>query len=118
MDKAQRFQMFIAAMRTLPSAATGAEGLEQIARTLNAVEDEHSGVPFNPGTWLTDGRMYPPADDYRREVPGRPDVTRFRSRSHNTYIRANGAVRIEVVGTREVVLERPGRDGRNVFEDP
>ena len=115
--KGQRLALFIATMKQLPLAATFAERRHQAATTLNDIEDEHSGVRFDPDTWLTDGRMYPPADDAIREVTGRADLKRLRSKDHNTYIGENGSIRIEVVTTREIVLDLPGRDGRKVFDD-
>jgi hypothetical protein len=115
--KRDRLALFVSTMKSLPLSSSMDERRTQLTATLNAIEDEHSGTPYNPETWLTDGRMYPPDDDYKRDVPGRPDLTRFRSRGHNTYFRNNGAVRIEVVTTRDVVLDLPGSDGRRVFDD-
>ena len=70
-------------------------------------------IPFDPDAWLSDGRMYPPQGDSRRKVPGRNDLVRYRSLGHNTWIGANGAIRIAGVDG-QVFLEKPGADGRTV----
>lgn len=114
--KAERLSVFFGRLAGEPAAATGPEAMQQIVRILTDVEDELSGVPNDPAAWL-DGRLYPPKADAKREVPGRPDLERYRSRDHNTFVRANGAIRIEVVGTREVVFDKPGASGVRVFEN-
>jgi hypothetical protein len=62
-------------------AASGTDALDLIALTMNQVEDQLSGVPFDPENWQNDGRLYPPQPDSLRMVAGRPDVTRFRQAS-------------------------------------
>src|SRR5688572_23702111 len=114
LSKTDRLEEFLRRLERLTPAATLEEARTQIADTLNAVEDEFSWVRFNATTCLTDGRMYPPHDDAVRQVPGRPDVQGFRSRDHSSFIAQNGAVRIEVVTTKRVLLDTPGHDGREV----
>jgi hypothetical protein len=86
-----------------------------IDSTLNAVEDELSGVPFNPANWRTDGRMYPPQDDKAADVDGHPDVTSYRSRGHETFIAKNGAFEIRDLRTDEVLVQKVGSDRRGVW---
>jgi hypothetical protein len=57
--------------------------------------------------------MYPPSEDSAREVSGRDDLVRYRSRAHHTYIRDNGAIEIrDISGT--VVFSKAGADGEGV----
>jgi hypothetical protein len=114
-SRTERLQEFLRRLEQAPPASTFEEGRKLADNTLNTVEDELSGVPFNPATWLTDGRMYPVQDDNIRDVPRRPDVKRLRTADHNVYIATHGAIRIEQISTKTVVLDKAGKDGRKVF---
>jgi len=113
--KAQRLLEFLRRLRWAAPASNAEEALDLVARTLNAVEDELSGTPFDPSAWQTDGRLYPPQMDSRRAVPGRQDVTRYRSRSHNTFIAENGAIEIQTIDG-VVLLSKAGADGASVWD--
>ena len=109
-------RLFFERLGELPPAASHDEARQLVAGTLNAIEDEHSAVPFDPRQWRTDGRMYPVQDDNAADVPGHPQLTSYRSFRHETLIRQNGAIEIRIVGTKEVVFEKPGLDGRGVWQ--
>lgn len=83
---------------------------------LNSVEDEYSGVPYNPQSFLSDGRLYPPQLDNAHAVDGFPDVTRYRSTGHNTFIANNGAIEVKIVATNEVQFVKNGANGKGVWE--
>jgi hypothetical protein len=107
--KGERITEFLSRLSAAPSAASFAGARRLIDDTMNTVEDELSGVPFNPPTWMTDGRMYPVQDDRVYTVPGRADVKELQSFAHHsTFIRDNGAIRIQVRKSGFVMLDKPG----------
>lgn len=113
-SKAERIKSFLDRLLAAPAQDSASAALELLRRTLNAVEDELTDIPFDPEHWETDGRLYPPRDDAARAVDDRPDVTRYRSRGHNTFIAANGAIEIQDLND-EVVLVKPGANGEGVW---
>lgn len=114
-SRAERLQEFINRLEAAPPAASHDEAFQLLSEALNAVEDEHSGVPYDPTKYLSDGRLYPPQEDSRRSVPERPDLVRYRSAKHNTYIHTSGAIVIVSVPKPGIlpvlILSKPGADG-------
>lgn len=113
---------FLDRLAQVPAAASEAEALTQIRNVLDAVEDDHSGVPNDPDNWQSDGRMYAPRADSRRVVSGHPKVVRYRNRAHNTFLGRNGSIEIRAVqpGVRpevgSLLLSKPGADGRSLWQ--
>jgi hypothetical protein len=94
-----------------PAAASADEAYRLLCETIDAVEDELSGTPNDPAAFRTDGRIYPPQEDHRKAVLGRPDLRRYVSRGHGTLIGENGAITI-LDRDRAIVFAKPGADGR------
>lgn len=115
-SKHERFLEFLRRLAAAPAADSFASALGLLCETLNAVEDEWSGIPYDINHWETDGRMYPPQEDSLRDVPGRDGVKRFRSIGHNTLIALNGALEIREVISDDIVLQKHGADGRGIWE--
>jgi len=113
--KHERLQEFFRRLENAAAASSHDAALNLIATTLTAVEDEFTEVPADPTRWMTDGRMYPPQPDSRREVSEQSDVTRYRSRAHNTFIRTNGAIEIRNLAD-EVLFRKVGADGKHVWK--
>ncbi|PYU20601.1 MAG: hypothetical protein DMG30_20575 [Acidobacteria bacterium] len=103
-SKAVRLREFYQRLRTLPAAAGFEEAWTQISRTLNQVEDEMSGVPYDPSKWQTDDRLYPPQRDSERAFSGYPKVRR-----------ENGSIEIRTL-TNQIVFSKTGADGKGVME--
>jgi len=114
LDKRERFKIFVQRLMEARRAISAEDALMLLSTTLNAVEDEFTDILFDPSQWMSDGRMYPPQADSARDAPGRPDVTRYRSKAHNTFIAKNGAIRIEDLTGSLVVLSKPGNNGKEV----
>ncbi len=114
MDQKYRFALFLAAMKQAAAAHDKDSARALLAETLNRIEETHSGVPYDPEKWMTDGRMYPPQDD-QEQVSPISDVSLFYSRKHCIWVGTNGAVRFErrhPPNMGLVELDKPGRDGK------
>ena len=107
--------MFFERLEAAPPASTAGEALDLLARTLTAVEDEFSGIPFRPELSQTDGRMYPPQEDSRVKCPGKLSLRKYRSKGHYDFFGLNGSIRIETLDA-EILLDKPGQDGRKAGE--
>jgi hypothetical protein len=114
-SKAVRLAEIYRRLKDAPAAATAEKAFQQLTAIVNDVENALTDIPFDPERWMHDGRLYPPQRDSERDVPGRPDLKRYRSRGHNTFVRTNGAIEIQRVdGTVE--FSKPGSDGGGVWE--
>jgi hypothetical protein len=113
--KGKRFRIFLEGLRAAPPASSADEAFNLLTQTLNAVEDEFSGVANRPENWRTDGRMYPPQADSLVKNPENPDVRKYRSKGHSTYVGANGSLRIETLDA-EILIDKPGQDGRTTHQ--
>jgi hypothetical protein len=120
LPKRVRFAEFLRRLGAAPGAASFEAAYAELCRLLNAVEDELTTIPFAPERWQTDGRLYPPQPDSMRDMAGWPQVVRFRSRRHNTFIGANGSIEIRAAShdwrDGEVLFTRPGADGKGVWD--
>ena len=116
MDKKSRLLLFYQRLRDADASSTHDEAFALICTALDAVEDEHSGVPNNPQNWQTDGRLYPPQIDSVRKVDGFPEVLRYRNSNHNTFVASNGAIEVREVDVEKVQFAKPGANGKGVWD--
>jgi hypothetical protein len=86
--------------------------LQLMSHVMNAVEDELSGVPYDPGRSHLDGRLYPPSEEF--EVASDIAGSRcYRQRGHKTYISPSGAIRISRLDG-QMLTAKPAADGTEV----
>jgi hypothetical protein len=116
MNKSARLVVFYERLQASSPAGTREEAYDLLCSILNAVEDEHSGVLNNPQNWQTDGRLYPPQQDRVYTVPGFPEVIRYNSFKHDTFVGSNGAIEVRSIATGVVQFAKPGANGKGVWE--
>jgi hypothetical protein len=114
--KAERLREVYRRLAAAPAAQTFAEMRGQLDDVLNAVEDQLTGIPYDPGRWESDGRLYPVQDDNVHAVQGNPRVKLLRARGSRICIGDNGAIEIQDVVSRAVEFSKPGSDGRGVWD--
>jgi|ERR1700733_13277351 len=116
LTKRERIVEFIRRLGLADSVDSQKAAFALLSRILNEVEDEYSMVPFNPSSWRDDGRLYPPQEDHKYSVEGRPDIIRYRSAGHNTWISTGGAIRIDDL-EGVCVLNKTGLNGLTIEID-
>lgn len=112
-SRSERLAEFYRRLGAAPAASDADEAYSLLCDTLNEVEDDMTGIPFDPTRWRTDGRMYPPQSDRMSIHPDRPDLRYYYSRGHDTLIGANGAIEIRD-RAGNVVFAKPGADGKMI----
>lgn len=115
-SKQARLDEFLQRLREAPCADSAQLAKQLIDDTLNRVEDELSGVPFDPSAWRTDGRMYPAQEDSAADVTGHPNLVSYRHRAHETIIGPNGAFEIREARTEAVIFSKAGADGKTLWD--
>ena len=92
-------------------ARSAEEGLRQVSEILDQVENDLSGIPKKnppPPPKQSDGRMYPPLDDYvTRHPDGRITA---RTKGHNIELGRNGRITIRNRRTGNIEFKKPGFD--------
>jgi hypothetical protein len=111
MSKGQRLAEILRRLATAPPAPTHDDAYRLLCETIDAVEDELTSTPNIPANYMTDGRIYPPQADRRYPVNGRPDLKRYASVGHNTFIRINGAITV-ALRNGPAIFDKPGADGQ------
>lgn len=108
-----RLAEFCTRLMAAPACTSKEEAFTLLTQILIAVEDELSGITFDPSYPRDDGRMYPPREDAHREVPGREDLHRYRSKRHSTFFSDGGAILV-VDLDKTVVLDKPDINARSI----
>ena len=93
--KRRRLAEIYRRLKSAPAAAAADEVFRQLSGIINEVEDEWTATPYDPSSWRSDGRVYPPQGDNVHSVPEHPHVVRYRTAKHNVFIGANGAIEIQ-----------------------
>jgi hypothetical protein len=101
-----RLEDFYRRLGLLPSASSAAAAFEQLCQTLDAVEDELSGVVKQspPPFRVSDGRMYFPSEDHIIRNPDGGILAM--ARGHRIEIGADGSIRIVNKVTLQVEFEK------------
>src|SRR5262249_48111506 len=90
-------------------SATAEEALERVRNTLTEVEDAHSGIPRSdppPPPGQSDGRMYPPLDDYVTRLPD-GSIT-ARTLRHDIVPGRDGSITITTRASGQTEFHQPG----------
>jgi len=102
----ERLDEFFRRLDAAPAASQADDALALIARLLDDVEDEFSGIPKNANPGLKrGGRMYPPREDFiTRHSDGSLTA---RTRGHIIEVRSDGSFSIQLISSQTIVLSKP-----------
>ena len=112
-NKKERIKIFLERLSAESPASSEKDAYQLLSKALNDVEDEHTGIPYDIDSWMDDGRMYPPQQDSKNNTDN-DRVVRYRNKGHNTYIADNGAIQIKDIRKRQILLDKPGADGKRI----
>ncbi len=92
LSKPERLKLLFDRLTQCEPATDCDEALALISALLREIEDQFSGIPYDPAEGGSDGRLYAPVEHYRRPKAERPGVRCYWQVAHATFLADNGAI--------------------------
>ncbi len=119
LSKRERLLLFFERLSQRGPASNHDEAMTLLETALSEIENQFSGIPYDPTEPGTDGRMYPPTASFRfakLEVPG---LRCYRQVAHVTFVADNGAIEIRPrigVDLGPILFDLAGKNGKKVSD--
>ena len=110
LSREERLREYFNRLGGQPPSQSAEEALERVIRTLDEVEDAHSGIPKSgtpPPIGQSDGRMYPPLGD--RVIRRADGSVTAQTKGHDMLISRDGSITIRNRATGETEFDQTGR---------
>jgi hypothetical protein len=110
LTKYERLELIYKQLALEPACSSFEEAYILLSRTINKIEDDFSGIPYNIDKSKYDNRIYPPFEDSRKLRYDHNDIVCYRNKANYTYFSKTGAITVLDLSGK-IVFEKPNNDG-------